>query len=252
MRAVCIVAVLVSVSARTRVLAQEPPEGPVSTPLTFVRHREEFVLSPDPITGAFDTQDLETARRAFAPSPTHRGQDVHPALLERVYKAVRHFQRYRVHIVSGVRDGRATSRHTHGRAIDFTLEGVEIRTLATFLRTLGFSGVGLYPRSGFVHLDVRSQSYYWIDQARRGRRGRVRQRWTAESTQADAEARARGELPLADVVTAEEGEEETVEAQRRRHRERLRERRAEQARRERAQRQRRGRRNRAPTESSAE
>ena len=30
-------------------------------------------------------------------------------------------------------------------------------------QVLGFVGVGVYPVSGFVHLDVRERSYFWVD-----------------------------------------------------------------------------------------
>ena len=37
--------------------------------------------------------------------------------------------------------------------------------LAAYLRTLALVGVGLYthPRTQYVHLDIRDESYHWID-----------------------------------------------------------------------------------------
>jgi hypothetical protein len=37
--------------------------------------------------------------------------------------------------------------------------------LRDFLRTQARVGVGYYPNSSFVHLDVRKQSAYWVDHA---------------------------------------------------------------------------------------
>ena len=57
------------------------------------------------------------------------------------------------------------SRHATGDALDFQLDGVKAQVLAAYLRTLALVGVGLYthPRTQYVHLDVREESYHWID-----------------------------------------------------------------------------------------
>jgi uncharacterized protein YcbK (DUF882 family) len=78
-------------------------------------------------------------------------------------RAAYHFGDAQVYVVSGWRD--RASRHGTGEAIDFKLKGVSARTLAAYLRSLPRAGVGVYtnPRTQFVHLDVRDQSYHWID-----------------------------------------------------------------------------------------
>ena len=38
----------------------------------------------------------------------------------------------------------------------------------------GFAGVGVYPTSGFVHVDVRDRSWFWIDKSGPGRKNRAR------------------------------------------------------------------------------
>jgi len=185
--------------------ADAPLSGPA--PLIFRRAHggATFTLTPNTPTGGFDAADLETARQAFAwrddeftsqhPVSTH--------LLDLVYQTMRHFDATQVELVSGFRDGRSTSRHSHGRAIDFTIPGVAMNALAEHVRTLGFVGVGIYPRSGFVHLDVRNESYFWVDHSGSGRRGRVRQILAGVSVRADEAARARGQAPDATVATAE-------------------------------------------------
>lgn len=49
------------------------------------------------------------------------------------------------------------SLHMYGRALDFSVKGVDIKTVCSHAllarNTIGFGGVGYYPRSGFVHLD---------------------------------------------------------------------------------------------------
>jgi len=75
------------------------------------------------------------------------------------------------------RTDRRTSRHRQGKAIDFSIPGVPIRDVYRYARArLGDRGVGigLYPRSGFIHLDIRDHSYFWIDDSGPGQRPRYR------------------------------------------------------------------------------
>jgi len=70
-------------------------------------------------------------------------------------------------IVSGYRTKSfvAASQHKQGRALDFSIPGVPNEALRDYLRTLDDIGVGYYPNSSFVHVDVRGYSSYWIDYA---------------------------------------------------------------------------------------
>jgi uncharacterized protein YcbK (DUF882 family) len=78
-----------------------------------------------------------------------------------------HFGGKPLQIVSGYRNQRKqSSNHAKGRATDIRIEGVTPKQVRAFAETLdrGGMGIGLYPRSGFVHIDVRSPpSYRWID-----------------------------------------------------------------------------------------
>lgn len=70
-------------------------------------------------------------------------------------------------IVSGYRETSFVhdSKHKVGRALDFSIPGVPNEVLRDYCRTLGSVGVGYYPNSSFVHLDVRSAPAYWVDYA---------------------------------------------------------------------------------------
>jgi hypothetical protein len=107
------------------------------------------------------------------------GRDGEPHILaerleQLVFKAAYHFKGARVSIVSGFRE--RAGRHGSGEALDFKLDGVYAGTLASYLRGLGRVGVGIYtnPRTQFVHLDVRDQSYYWLDASPPGVKWRER------------------------------------------------------------------------------
>ena len=86
-----------------------------------------------------------------------------PRVEQLLVRAAYHFGAAPVQVVSAWRQ--RASRHGTGEAIDFKLKGVRARELAAYLRQLPRAGVGIYtnPRTQFVHLDVRDQSYHWVD-----------------------------------------------------------------------------------------
>jgi Peptidase M15/Transglycosylase SLT domain len=70
-------------------------------------------------------------------------------------------------VTSGYRDpahnarvgGARNSQHTHGRAIDLSLKGIEEarqREIVDYARSLGARGIGYYPSNQSVHFDVRT------------------------------------------------------------------------------------------------
>jgi LysM repeat protein len=76
-----------------------------------------------------------------------------------------------VRIVSGYREKSHAKRSKHqtGEALDFSIPGIPNEALRDYLRTLPDVGVGYYPNSTHVHLDVREGSGYWIDDSRPGK-----------------------------------------------------------------------------------
>ncbi len=54
----------------------------------------------------------------------------------------------------------AKSLHMQGMAIDIRLDGVQLNNLHRAALGLGAGGVGLYPRSDFVHVDVGSVRHW--------------------------------------------------------------------------------------------
>jgi uncharacterized protein YcbK (DUF882 family) len=84
-----------------------------------------------------------------------------------------HFGGREVNVVSGFRPyspGQYArhSNHNEGRAIDFSIKGIANETVRDFCRSLHNVGVGYYPNSLFVHLDVRDKNTYWVDYAAPG------------------------------------------------------------------------------------
>jgi hypothetical protein len=73
-------------------------------------------------------------------------------------------------IVSGYRSTSyfKDSRHKQNRAVDFSVPGVPNEVVRDYVRTFSNVGVGYYPNSSFIHLDVREYSAYWVDYSRPG------------------------------------------------------------------------------------
>jgi uncharacterized protein YcbK (DUF882 family) len=96
-----------------------------------------------------------------------------PRLIELVGVVSNHFGSRRIEVISGFRPYTPTqytphSNHNIGHALDFRVVGVPNEVLRDYCRTLKDVGVGYYPNSTFVHLDVRSSPGFWIDFSRPG------------------------------------------------------------------------------------
>ena len=166
-------------------------DAPVRDLVLRIQGRPEpFVIKPLSNQGGFDAAALEVAKHAFGSWTA--GPTPHPRVLELIYAAVLHFDVPYVYLISGVRKDRTGSRHSHGLAADVVFPGVTDDELAAYFRAQGFVGVGTYPRSGFVHVDTRDKSYFWVDRSAPGRRGRVIGVRAEEARAADEAAVARG------------------------------------------------------------
>jgi uncharacterized protein YcbK (DUF882 family) len=150
--------------------------------------------------GGFDARDLDRVAQVLREPSSGNAHPVEPRLVDLVYRIQLQFSAPEIRVVSGYRTphGRRTaSNHGHGRAIDLIVPGATDTDVAKFARELGFVGVGIYPTSGFVHVDVRDRSYFWVDASAPGHRNRERGILRDLALQSDEAAAARGELRLA-------------------------------------------------------
>jgi uncharacterized protein YcbK (DUF882 family) len=113
-------------------------------------------------------QDARRALREFLrPRDSKRRKTPNPRLLSLLARVSDHFGGRPLHIVSGYRIAkgltRKTSRHVAGEAIDFRIPGVPLTVLRDYCQQLDEVGVGYYPTTEFVHLDVRKQPARWTD-----------------------------------------------------------------------------------------
>lgn len=107
---------------------------------------------------------------------TNQQHAMSPRLMALLYSTGRHFAGHRLEVVSGYRHPSVAknprSPHMKGLACDFRVAGVSNTQLRDYLRTAYKNvGVGYYPNSTFVHLDVRKdRSAFWIDYSGPGER----------------------------------------------------------------------------------
>ncbi len=149
--------------------------------------------------GGFSADDLDRAARVLREPSTGNEHPVDPRLLDLVYRIQTHFAAPEIRIISGYRTPRngTTSNHGKGRAMDIVVPGTTDEEVAKFVREQGFTGCGVYPVSGFVHVDIRDRSYFWVDTSGPGKKSRVRGILGDVAARADAEALRRGEKPIA-------------------------------------------------------
>jgi uncharacterized protein YcbK (DUF882 family) len=172
------------------------PEGRPSLVLEIINTGERVELAPSRDDGGFSTEDIERAAHALRDHKVDKECTPDARLLDLAYQIVVHFHAKALRIVSAFRTPpRRHSRHGTGHAIDMVVPGTRDADVAQFARSLGFVGVGLYPRSGFVHVDSRDRSYFWVDSSGPGQRGRTVQVYAKAAAAADAKALERGEIP---------------------------------------------------------
>jgi LysM repeat protein len=108
--------------------------------------------------------------RVLASWRTGHRHEIDPRLIQLIVKMSDTFGGRPIRVVSGYRERSFAdeSKHKVGRAFDFSIPGIPNAVLRDYLRTLSAVGVGYYPNSTHVHLDVRDINTYWVDSSAPG------------------------------------------------------------------------------------
>lgn len=119
-------------------------------------------------TGKLHKGQVKILKAMMFDHRTKKQHNIHPRLIVLLAKVAQHFDFKTLIIYSGYRayskdQPTKESKHNVGRAIDFAVEGVSNWKLMKYCRTFSNVGVGYYPKSYFVHLDVREKDAFWID-----------------------------------------------------------------------------------------
>ncbi len=119
--------------------------------------------------GSYDPSALASLDKVFKCKRTGEVRQIDPRLYEVLSHIQDHYEGKQIELVSGFRFQRnENSRHYHGSAADIIVSGVAQSDLNSYVKTLdvGGMGIGIYPKSGFIHVDFRAPgrpSYRWTD-----------------------------------------------------------------------------------------
>jgi uncharacterized protein YcbK (DUF882 family) len=167
--------------AAPKVAATKAPKkakGPKNPPVVLytINHKETFPLRLRDSQGKPIKGNQRRFDRFLRCHHTEAKHAMNPRLMRVLYQTGRHWPGKRLEVVSGFRSPKVAknphSPHMKGLACDFRVEGVKTTDLRDYLRkTFEKVGVGYYPNSTFVHLDVRKdRSAFWIDYSGPGER----------------------------------------------------------------------------------
>lgn len=142
--------------------------------------RERYQIRVYDNAGRMRPEAVREISWALRDRRANRARTIRPRLIAMLYMVAQHFDA-ELEIISGYRvrgvNASRGSRHGSAEACDFRVPGVGLRTTLRYVEsTFARVGVGYYPTSGFVHLDDRDVTYYWIDNSGPGQRSRTRTR----------------------------------------------------------------------------
>jgi len=155
--------------------APKPPKNPPVVLFT-VNHKETFSLRLRDGQGKAIKGNQKRFDKFLRCHHTEKKHAMNPRLMRVLYQTGRHWPGRQLEIISGYRHPKVAknprSPHMKGLACDFRVEGVTAQDLRDYLRkTFEKVGVGYYPNSTFVHVDMRKdKSAFWIDYSGPGER----------------------------------------------------------------------------------
>ena len=151
-------------------------EAEVAGRVTLRRRDERRTLQLDDGQGRVRLKGLRALGQLMRRHDEDEAQRAHPRLALLLARISDHFGGREIVLVSGFREAggytRESSRHIAGRAADIEVRGVPRRSVWEFCKTLAQTGCGFYPRSVFVHVDVRERTAQWVDWSGPGQRKR--------------------------------------------------------------------------------
>jgi uncharacterized protein YcbK (DUF882 family) len=153
--------------------AAAPARGPAGAMGRFVVESvntgETMEVALNLATGEVDADSYRRLRHLMRCLRTGAETPVDPRLIDLLYRIAQR-TRQKIMLVSGFRAPMFSiatlSYHTRGMAADIRIPGMTPLMVRDLAESMGVGGVGYYPVSGFVHVDVREERSRWIDYGR--------------------------------------------------------------------------------------
>jgi uncharacterized protein YcbK (DUF882 family) len=131
-------------------------------------HTGEFVKTTFQQAGQYDQQGLDQLDHLLRDHRSGESTLISRTLLDDIHSLQEMFQpNQAIEIISGYRSPKTNEKlramghgvakrslHMQGKAIDIRIPGVNLKQVRKAALALKSGGVGYYPKSGFIHLDV--------------------------------------------------------------------------------------------------
>jgi uncharacterized protein YcbK (DUF882 family) len=134
--------------------------------LELVNTGEKLEVEIDLASGEADATGYRRLRHFMRCQRTGAETPLDPRLVELLYRLSQR-TRQRIQVVSGFRAPMFStadlSYHTRGMAADIRIPGMTPLMVRDLAESMGVGGLGYYPSSQFVHVDVRTERARWID-----------------------------------------------------------------------------------------
>ena len=147
--------------------AARVPAGPIGRfTVESVNTGETMEVAVNLATGELDADTYRRLRHVMRCQRTGAETPIDPRLLDLLVRIAQRTHQ-KIQLVSGFRApmfSLATlSYHTRGMAADIRIPGMTPLMVRDLAESMGVAGIGYYPVSGFVHVDVRDDHARWID-----------------------------------------------------------------------------------------
>jgi uncharacterized protein YcbK (DUF882 family) len=144
-----------------------PPSGPIGRfAVQSVNNGEEMEVKVNLATNELDADSYRRLRHLMRCLHTGAESPVDPRLIDLLYRITQR-TRQKILLVSGFRAPMYSlaklSYHTRGMAADIRIPGMTPLMARDLAESMGVHGLGYYPVSGFIHVDVREDRIRWID-----------------------------------------------------------------------------------------
>lgn len=120
----------------------------------------------DLASGEVEASSYRALRHLLRCQRTGAETPMDPRLIELLYRIAQRTHQ-KIQLVSGFRapmfSQAALSYHTRGMAADIRVPGMTPLMVRDLARAMGVKGIGYYPVSQFVHVDVRDEKQEWTD-----------------------------------------------------------------------------------------
>jgi uncharacterized protein YcbK (DUF882 family) len=119
----------------------------------------------DLATGDMDADAYRALRHLMRCRRTGAEIPIDPRLVELLYGLSQRTGQ-KIVLISGYRApgfAAPNSYHIRGMAADIRIPGMTALMVRDLARAMGVRGIGYYPRSQFVHVDLRDEPYFWTD-----------------------------------------------------------------------------------------